>query len=200
MIATQNNLDQLADRIERAYHLRHPNWLATGLTPGVWTAAAVRLHEVVAAHSFLPVDPELFVAAQSYKTFRRDPWCELTQEGACKAYRSAVRKIIRQLKRELAGELRRATRFLEAQGTLDELVASARSKVSPMIKLMLCHQNDRSDLALHVNSAAEAQHLACPLYRIACKNLIPGDLYPLPNQKILLQPRIVAQSRSFAWN
>ena len=28
----------------------------------------------------MPLDPELFVAVQSYRSFRRDPWAELAQE------------------------------------------------------------------------------------------------------------------------
>ncbi len=69
-----------------------------------------------------------------------------------------------------------------------------------MIKFMLCQQQKRSDLASHINSAAESQHLACPLYQIACKDLMRSDHYPQPNQKLLMQPRIAAQSSSFAWN
>ena len=200
MITTQNNLDQIAGRIERAYHLRHPNWLATGLTPGVWGAAAIRLLEVADARSSLPVDPELFVAVQDYKTFRRDPWRELTQEGATKAYRVAVRRIVRQLRRELGAELRWAARYLNSGRSIEELTESPKSKVSPMIKVMLCHEYDRSDLAELIRPAAEAQHLACPLYRAACKHLVPSEVYPRSRREQSFQANISAQVNSYNWN
>ena len=198
MISTQYNLDQLAGRIERAYHRRHPNWVETGLTPGVWTAATLRLLEVAATRSSIPIDPELFVAVQSYKTFRRDPWCELTQEGASKTYQKAIRQIVRHLKKELSAELRWATRYLEATDSLDQLVAHPKSKASPIIKLMLCRQHDRADLAALVRNAADAQHLACPLYQSACQKLMPHEFYPRP--KLVLSSISANPDHSHIWN
>ena len=200
VISTQNNLDQVAERIERAYRRRHSTWLATGLTPGVWTAAAVRLNDVSHNRVVLPIDPELFVAVQNYKSFRRDPWRELTQEGSVKTYRFAVRKIISQLKIELAAEMRWSKRFLEAGGSLDEVMAISKSRVSPITKLVLCHRQQRQDLAETIRPAAEAQHLACPLYQFAYRNLMPSLSYPDSNRGSMTIPGVGEQKHSFAWN
>ena len=200
LISTQNDLDQLAGRIERAYRRRHPLWTATGLTPGVWTAAAVRLSEVAMGDSILPIDAELFIAVQNYKSFRRDPWGELTQERATKSYRLAIRVIIKQLKKEIAAELKWSQRVLEMGRSLDEVLTSTKSRVSPITKLVLCHREGREDLAQVVRPAAEAQHLACPLYRYALKNLIAHAAYPEPRNEVIKSRDVIAQNRSFAWN
>jgi len=200
VIPTQNNLDQVAERIERAYRRRHPTWTATGLTPGVWTAAAVRLADVSHGDVSLPIDPELFVAVQNYQSFRRDPWRELTQEGAVKIYRSAVRKIIQQLKAELADEMKRSKRFLEAGGSLDEVLANSKSRVSPITKFVLCHRQKRQDLVEVIRPAAQAQHLACPLYRFACENLVPSLFQPDSTRELMTMPGVGQPNLSFAWN
>lgn len=199
MLTTQTSLDQLADRIEQAYRRRHPQWFAIGLTPGVWTAAAARLVEVEEVGSGLPVDPELFVAVQSYKSFRRDPWGELTQEQAAKVYRAAIRKIVRQLRAELKAELRWSRRHLEMGQSLDQIFGQARSRVSPIAKLVLCQEWDRDDLAEAVRPAAEAQHQACPLYRIACEDLMATSAYPTP-RAAASSDLLAIPAGSFAWN
>lgn len=198
-MTTQTTIDSLADRIEQAYCRRHPSWLATGLTPGVWFAAAVRLNEVALRNEHFPVDPELYVAVQRSKSFRRDPWAELTQEGALKRYCNAIRKIVRQLKVELASELNRSHRSLENGRTLEEILAASKSRISPLTKLVLCHNLDRPDLAAVIRPAAEAQHLACPLYRLACKSLLSTPDYPIPSRTVVNQVS-GAHQHSFAWN
>ncbi len=200
MTTTQHHLDQLAGRIAQAYHRKHPLWVEIGLTPGVWNSAAIRLNEVAIYHPGLPIDPELFVAVQDYRTFRRDPWCELTQEGSAKVYRATVRKIIKRLRTELATELRRSKRHLAAGRTLDDIMTSTKSRVSPIAKLVLCHDQDRTDLVEAIRPSAEAQHVACPLYRFACKNLMPRSVYPEPQPDLISSPSITDQARSFAWN
>lgn len=200
MIPNQNSLDRVAERIERAYRRRHPNWLATGLTPGVWIAAAVRLTDHSRYGHSLPGDPELFVAVQNYKSFRRDPWRELTQEGALKTYRSAIRKIVQQLKAELARELRWSKRFLAAGGSLEEILAISKSRVSPITKLVLCHHQQRQDLADEIRSAVDAQHHACPLYRFACRDLMPSGCYPDPSTDVMTINGVDRQRYSYAWN
>ena len=198
MIASQRSLSSLADRIERAYKRRHPNWLATGLTLGVWKVAATRLYEVAGNHESLPADPELFVAAQSFNSFRRDPWTELAQEEAVKTYRVAIRRIIRQLKKELTLEICWSTRYLESTGSIDDLMSLPKAKISPIIKSMLCQQHGRPDLTAIYQPAAEAQHLACPLYRLACEHLVPAHCYPRPN--LAMPSNIAYQEQAHAWN
>lgn len=199
MITTQNSLDLLAARIERAYRLRHPSWLPTGLTPGVWVAAAKRLLDVEHASS-IPIDPELFVAVQDFKAFRRDPWRELTQERATRSYKVAVRGLVRQLKVELAGELRWSRRFFDAGHSLDDLLALTKSRVSPMMKLVLCLEQRRPDLACVVRPAAEAQHLSCPLYQIASRRWLSGQAYPVPAEEPPIDLGVPDERATFAWN
>ena len=198
VIASQHSLSSLADRIERAYKRRHPNWLATGLTLGVWRVAATRLYEVAGNHESLPADPELFVAVQNFNTFRRDPWAELTQEEAVQTYQIAIRRIVRQLKKELTLEICWSTRYLKSTGSIDELISMPKSKISPIIKLLLCQQHGRLDLIALLQPAAEAQHLACPLYRIACEHLVPADCYPRPNHAMAASNAY--QEQAYAWN
>lgn len=200
MITTQTKLEKLADRIERAYRLRFPNWPATGLTPGVWAAAAARLTEAAWGTRSLPIDPELFVAAQSYRSFRRDPWAELAQEGSGKAYRSAIRQVVGQLRDELKRELRWSNRFLRTGGSLEELLSTPQSRVSPLTAMSLFIRHDRFDLVRQVRPAAESQHRACPLYRYACKRTIPADLYPATLPDVAATVGITDQQLAFAWN
>lgn len=200
VITTQNSLDQLAVRLQRAYERRHPHWLSTGLTPGVWTAAASRLLDVGVNQPKLPIDPELFVAVQDYKTFRRDPWRELTQAGSSHVYRQSILQIVKQLKVELRKELRWARRYLEKEGSLDQMLACPRPKVSPLVKLLLCHQQNRPELAVLVRTAAEAQQKACPLYDLACNHL-SLDQIPLRSKgTLMLSPFLVDQEDTYVWN
>ena len=202
LLATQTDLDLLADRLEQAYRRRHPNWLATALTPGVWTAAAARLAEVAGSRTSYPVDPELFIAVQDYRSFRRDPWSELTQDVSAKLYRAAVRKIIRQLRLELRAELRWSKRRLVAGHTLEQVLAGSKSRLSPITKLALCLEQDRGDLAAAVRPAAEAQHRACPLYRFACKDCFEADVeFEFVSCGHPAHPDLLPeQAASFPWN
>ena len=199
-MTSQIKLDQLADRIEKAYRLRHPNWQSTGLTPGVWSTAAARLNATSRGLRSVPIDPELFVAVQNYKSFRRDPWTELAQENSANLYRQAVRRLINQLKAELREELRWSIRFMGSGGSLDNLLTTPRSKASPLTALCMFIQHNRFDLVGQVKAAAEQQHQACPLYRFACKQTIPASLYPNPNGEVLVACGAHSQENSFAWN
>ena len=200
MIPTQFHFDQLAGRIEAAYRRRHSKWVGTGLTPGVWTAAAGRLSGITAVSPNLPIDPELYVAVQNYKPFRRDPWRELTQEESARRYRSSVRKIVKQLKAELAGELDWSNQLLNTGRSIDDVITVAKSRVSAITKLALCVRHNREDLAAIVRPDAEAQQLACPLYLFACRNLMPDVTQEVPRDKHLSILGITGHSDSFAWN
>ncbi len=200
MIATQSHLDHLARRIELAYCRQHPGWVATALTPGVWSAAAVRLNDVSRLGATFPIDPELYVAVQDFKTFRRDPWRELTQECCARRYRASVRKIVKQLKRELEGELNWSDRVLESGRSLDELVEVGRSRISPIAKLALCVRHQRDDLAELIRPAAEAQRLACPLYASACRKLMPDVALLRSKSTALHDGKVSTQQNSFFWN
>src|SRR4051812_44106026 len=108
VISSQDDIEQLADRIERAYRRRYPSWNSVGLTPGVWDSAAARLLEAAHLESAIPIDPELFVAVQVKSGSRNDPWAELTQACSLRQYLRALERIVGQLREELIREVRRA--------------------------------------------------------------------------------------------
>ncbi len=178
MIPSQDVVGPLADRIERAYCRRHPQWLGLGLTPGVWVAAATRLLEAGEDDRNLPVDPELFVATQKVGRSRLDPWTELTQPRSLKNYLGAIRRIVAQLRGELRDEFRRGESRLLRGESLDQILASNDARISPLSGYILAHKAGRLDLALLARPAAENQDRACPLYRIACREMLPAHLYP----------------------
>ncbi len=178
MISTQIAIDQLASRIERAYRRHHPRWRAIGLTPGVWESAASRLLEAGEAGPHIPIDPELFVAAQPRRGSRRDPWAELTQLGSIRHYKKALRRIVRQLRDELRAEVRRADRRLLQGIALEQVLTRESSRISPLARYILATRAGRADLSCQIRPAAEVQYRACPLYRLAWVAFLPGHDYP----------------------
>jgi len=180
VILSQDAIELLADRIERAYRRRHPRWHSVGLTPGVWGSAAARLSEITAGFRDYPVDPELFVAAQLDGGTRRDPWAELTQQRSLRRYVVAVRKIVGQLREELKDEVRRAERRLIRGTSLEDLLDADGARISPLTRYILARRAGRDDLSSRHREAAEGQHRACPLYRLAALSVLPGEAYPTP--------------------
>jgi hypothetical protein len=179
VISSQDDIEQLADRIERAYRRRYPAWNSIGLTPGVWDSAAARLLEAAVLEPAIPIDPELFVAVQIRSGIRLDPWAELTQTRSLRRYLRALDRIVGQLREELHKEVRRAEGRLLRGMTLDQLLASDASRISPLTLYILAHRAGRHDLSLRLRSEAGAQHRSCPLYRLASKSLLPAHAYPL---------------------
>ena len=94
MIPTQDEIEPLAERIERAYRRRYPYWNPIGTTPGAWETTATRLISAVGIDPTIPVDPELFIAAQPPVENPHDPWAELAQERPFRLYLKAVKKIV----------------------------------------------------------------------------------------------------------
>ena len=183
MLQTQDAIGQLADRIERAYRRRHPGWRPVGLTPGLWESAAARLCEAADHDPATPVDPELFVAAQPLAGGRLDPWVELTERRSLDRYLRAVRRIIGQLRGELEGEVRRAERRMGRGATLDQVLATQESRISPLSRYILAHRAGRADLSTRLRAAVEVQDRACPLYRPASRALLPAAAYPAPTPR-----------------
>ncbi|WP_435007903.1 hypothetical protein P12x_005167 [Tundrisphaera lichenicola] len=178
MLATQDAIEVLADRIERAYRRRYPNWNSIGLTPGVWESAATRLLEASDFKPTIPIDPELFVAVQSVDHSRPDPWSELTQERSLGRYLRALERIVGQLRQELIREVRRAESRLLRGMTLDELVESGAKGISPLALYILTHRAGRHDLSVRLANEAVEQHRSCPLYLQASRSLLPNHAYP----------------------
>jgi hypothetical protein len=170
--------DELADRIERAYLRRGPQGGRDGADPKVWSAAATTLLEAHRRDALVPLDPELFVAAQAAGRTLRDPRVELTGAAAARRYGRRVLAIVTALRRELRAEVRRAEGRIRRGASLAAVVASPSRGLSPLGRLIVAHRAGRPDLAEPLRGPAAAQHRACPLYRAACLRLLPPEAYP----------------------
>jgi hypothetical protein len=178
VLPTQEVIDQLGDRIERAYSLRRAQWWRGCTTGRVWSAAALRLWQAHVEDRELPLDSELFVASQPISGTLGDPWSELTQPEAARRYRSRVRRIIRRLRTELQREVRRAERSIREDGETGIGRLAGDGRLSPLGCYIAAHRANRADLAGRFAAAAARQHGSCPLYRQASTTLLADDLYP----------------------
>lgn len=140
--------------------------------------AAIRLVKVQQQAPWLPLDPELFVAAQPLNRPFLNPWCALTQLHAVRRYRERVRQIVCTLAAELKGEVVRAERRIRRGDALEEILAQGGPSLSPLGGFIVACRADRWDLARRLLPGAVSQHRACPLYRHASRRLLPPDSYP----------------------
>ena len=132
MLPTQEMIDRLADRIERAFRLKRCNWRRGCSTPRIWSAAATILWQVHCENPEIPLDPELFVASQPIAASFGDPWASLAQAEAGQRYRHNVRRIIRRLRSELSREVRRAEDKLRQGHRLRALIRRHDLRISPL--------------------------------------------------------------------
>lgn len=180
LLQSRGLIARLAARIESAYLRRRPRHASRGIDPCVWTAAASHLVELHRGDPGLPVDPELFVAAQDGESFTGDPWHDLTRAAAVRRYRASLRRIVKQLRAELRDEVRHGERRLRRGTSIDALLSQRDDRLSPLGRYILACRLDRMDLASRHQSAARSQHRACPLYRAAAAGLLPASkAYPV---------------------
>ena len=179
MLATQNSIDILAERIERAYRLRRPEWHGGCSTSRIWSVAAVTLLQVHESDPSLPPDPELFVAAQGSKVPFADPWLELAQPESARCYRKRVREIVRRLRRELAAEIRHAESRIGSGQRISRVLLSKSPRLSPLGRFIVAHRAGRTALAQRFVADLVEQHRACPLYRDASLEFISPEVYPV---------------------
>jgi hypothetical protein len=180
VLTSQSVIDALAGRIERAYRLRRAGWQGTCSTPRVWAVAATTLLQAHQDDPSLPLDPELFVAAQPTDSPFADPWGELTRAESVRAYRKRVRQIVRGLHDELAGEILHAERQIESGQSVGKVLLSRSRRLSPLGRYIVAHRAGRAALAKRFLHGAAEQHRACPLYRQASSGLLPAGCYPVP--------------------
>ncbi len=176
---TQELIEDLANRIERAYTLRRTGWDRGCSTGRLWTAAALCLWQAHTDDPALPLDSELFVAAQHLIGSSGDPWVELTQIEAGRRYKVQVRRIVRRLRRELTREVHRAERLMSEGGRLIVSLLSRDGRLSPLGCYIAAQRVGRPEIASHFAVAAADQHSACPLYRVASLSLMHPDRYPM---------------------
>jgi hypothetical protein len=190
VLATQDEIERIADRIEKAYYLRSPRMQWSGSTSGLWNVAATRLIQSHRNDPMIPLDPELYVAAQPISEKQTSPWFDLSQELSVRRYCRYVRRIIRELREELRLEVRLAERRVQQGSSLDEVLATSRS-LSALGCYIVAHRAGREEVAAKFKASSENQHWSCPLYKqaslpwISCqlypvKGLSPGQRFPLP--------------------
>jgi hypothetical protein len=175
VLPTQETIEHLAERIERAYALRRAGWDRGCSTRRVWAAAALRLWQAHVEDPELPLDSELFVAAQPITGALGDPWLELTQAEAGRRYRQQVRRIVQRLRRELRREVRRAEARLQEGLPLTLTALSRDRRLSPLGCYIAAHRMGRSDLVRGFALPAAEQHRACPLYKLASLSMLPAS-------------------------
>ena len=179
VLPTQETLDRLADRIERAFTLRCSNWYRGCSTPRIWSAAATILWGAHSEDPTIPLDPELFVASQALTASFADPWSSLARPEAGHRYKHRVQRIIRGLRNELKREIRLTENLLRQGRAWDLIIGSRDSRLSPLGLYIAAHRNARADLAGRLRRSAIEQHNCCPLYRSACMAFLTAELYPM---------------------
>jgi hypothetical protein len=179
VLPTQETLDRLAVRIERAFTLRCSNWYRGCSTSRIWSAAAAILWEAQSEDPTIPLDPELFVASQPLTASFTDPWSCLAQPEAGHRYRQRVRRIIRRLRTELKREIRLTEDLLRQGRALSMIIGSRDARLSPLGLYIAAHRTARPDLVRRLRRGAIEQHNCCPLYRSACLAFLPAELYPM---------------------
>lgn len=193
MIITPRAIEQISDRIERAFLRRRPEWRQVGLDPRLWSASAAILMDARLQEPWVPLDPELFVACQTTGATSTDPWRELTRGAARRRYLCQVRRIVLGLRRELRQELRRVDTLVHRGESLDIALLRPSRHLSPLGCYLAASRCGRSDLSDHFLAAARVQHEACPLYRRAAIGLIPDADYPV----LPLFPELLRSPGSF---
>jgi hypothetical protein len=191
LLPTQELIDRLAGRIENAYSLRRSRWRLGCSTPRVWDAAAHRLWQVHARNpDQVPLDPELYVASQSISGQFSDPWSELAGPKAGQRYRSQVLRIIEDLRSGMKREVRLAERAIQKGLEIRSVLKVKQGRLSHLGCYIVATRAGRVDLAAHFAASAIEQIRFCPLYRAACRALIPGDLYPSESRGFPHPPKI----------
>jgi len=188
-----HTLRELADRIEQAYARRGAGRRSAVVSPGVWTAAAGVLLQVHCADpDRVPLDPELFVAAQPRSLLFEDPWTGLAADESARRYLRRVRRIVRGLREELRAEVRWAERRVRRGDSIATVLSSRGSRLSPLGRFLVAARAGRPDLAKRFEASARAQHRSCPLYRQASLGLLPINVaYPFDAE---LPPGVEADS------
>lgn len=178
VLATQRDVDRIAERIERAYLLRRPFWHRGCSSPRAWTTAAEGLLNLHLDDPEIPLDPELYVASQPIQSDAADPWTDLTQPSSFERYRRCVQRIIRRLRTEVRRECRLANRQLRSGLAIEDILQANDTTLSPLSCYIIALHAGRNDLASRFRANAEAQHWSCPLYKQACAGWIKSEAYP----------------------
>jgi hypothetical protein len=178
VLPTQELIDHLAERIERAYNLRHQRWRRGCSTRRVWSEAALRLWQAHVEDPQLPLDCELYVASQVINESLSDPWSELAQPAAARRFRARVLRIVRRLRSELSREVRLAERAIGENDDIGFMTLPVNNRISPLGYYIAAQRAGKPELADRFSAAAAQQHRSCPLYQFASIPFLSADLYP----------------------
>lgn len=204
VLATQHEIDEVAERIERAYRGHRPGWRGGCSSSRVWQVAAEALLEISATDPSLPSDPELFVLAQPLNPPYPDPWSELTGPDCLRHYRRCVRGIVRGLRRELTAEVRVAEERIVAGRPIGRVLNKPGRAISPLGRYIVARRAGRTALARRFLTDVIAQHHSCPLYRQATAGLLPPESYPVSEktERVLGLPSnaFSAPTATVPWN
>lgn len=190
-LLTPQAIANVAGRIERAYSLRFDAGPWGGPGPRLWEVVARALFEAHRAAPWLPLDPELFVASQPTTASPSDPWAHMEPGRAVRRYRRRIRRIARGLRRELVDEVRLAGALMGRGRSLEWVLDSPRRDLSPLGRYIVAYRHGRPDLAEGFRRQAQDQHAGCPLYRLACRRLLPESAYPV----VELLPGLISTPR-----
>jgi hypothetical protein len=170
-----STIQELASRVEIAYRRRSPLWSPGCTGADVWRRAAELLCELNATNPEIPIDPELYVAAQP---ITGNPWTMLTFGTSIGRYRRRIGSIVRSLRTEIRGEVLRAERQLNRGMSVETVLLPSNDGLSPLGCFIVAHRAGRPELAAYFRGPAGEQHVGCPLYRQACRSLLPIEAYP----------------------
>lgn len=179
LLRTPLAIDDVAERIERAYLRKFPRRKWGGPDPRFWGLIARALIEAHRAEPWLPLDPEFFVACQPPTSSLTDPWVHLSPDVAMRRYRRRILRIVDDLQSELCDEIRRIDEQVEDEKPLEAVLRKKSRKVSALARYLVAIREGRPDLAELFRIDAEEQHAGCPLYRRACLELFPEAPYPV---------------------
>ncbi len=188
VLATQHEVDEVAERIEHVYCVRRPGWRGGCSSSRVWQVAARLLLETLAIDPALPCDPVLFVLAQPAGGPYPDPWTELTAPESVRHYRRCVRGIVRGLRQELTKEVRLAEERIAAGRPIGRVLGSRGRGLSALGRYIVARRAGRAVLARRFLPDVLAQHHSCPLYRPATTGLLPAGAYPVSADSDQLVP------------
>jgi hypothetical protein len=174
-------LAELSHRIERAARRRGLAFSPIDHAGQIWAAAAARLLDTQRTHRTVPLDPELFVAAQTLEAcgYGGDAWDLLASADAAARYVRLVRQIVSRLKKELRLELYWSNKRIRGGASIKAVLSAHPATLSPLGRYIIAVRAGEPALAELFRPEAREQHRVCPLYRHACHGLLPCEHYPV---------------------
>lgn len=178
-MTTFKNVLEIAIRLELAFDRRFLDFEVSHQPgPELWIRSAVGLIRMNEEENQYPRDPELFIALLSPEDFYGKTQDQILDQ-LLNSYAKRVRRIIRQLRHELSGELRFLLQERRRGSSLEDLIFTQKRAITPLSRYIFAHVNGRSDLAQSLIEHVVEQHKACPLYRHASRRWLSDRKYPL---------------------